>query len=71
MLRIENHITGMRSTLVADPAAEKRAEHDADQEGDEEELRRLHRTVELLDQIEGAIRAQARLIDGLEEQTVH
>ena len=62
---------GLASDAITDRSPGNRARHDADEEGDQIELRRLYRQVELVDQIEGVVRAQARAVHVLGKQQSH
>src|SRR6267142_4337197 len=62
---------GNTSHAVTDRSACKSAGHDAGEEREQIELRRLDGQVELVDQIEGVVRAQAGAVDILGEEQGH
>ena len=62
---------GDASHAVTDCSSSKGADHDAGEEGEQVELCRLHGQVELVDQIERVVRAEARAVHVLGEEQGH
>ena len=65
--RIENQMTRLRPIAVADRAADQAADRDGEQEYEQIHLRRLHRQMEFLDEVEAVVARDAREVEILRE----